>query len=131
MSINQQSIPAKFLTRKDEITAQFLQLAEGHIAELMNGTALKRYTAAEFGKKLFIHPRHLTNTLKLTLNTSVCDYMEARLINEIQRLLLETNLSIAEIGMRFAYDDASNFTKFYKGMTGITPGEFRKRNLQQ
>lgn len=129
MSVNQQSIPANYITRKDEITAQFIEMAEQHIAALMDGTVTKRYTAADFGNRLFIHPRHLTNTLGLTLNTSVCDYMEGRFIEEINKLLLQTKLPVAEIGMRFAYQDASNFTKFYKGMTGITPKEFRKNNL--
>ena len=128
MEATTQKIPVKVLSRKDEIAAQFLEMAERHITELMGGAATKRFTAAEFGRRLFIHPRHLTNTIKLTLNTSPCDYMESRLMDEAQKLLAGTDLSIAEIGMRFAYEDPTNFTKFFKGMCGITPSEYRKQN---
>lgn len=120
-------IPEKILSRKDEITADFLKIADQHMADLMSGKALKRYHAKNFAEKLFIHPRHLTNTLHLTLNTSPCDVMEERIFAEAKKLLKETTLSIAEIGQRFAYDEPTNFTKFFKSMAGITPLQYRKR----
>ncbi|RZJ75454.1 MAG: AraC family transcriptional regulator [Flavobacterium sp.] len=121
-------IPKKLLSRKDEITADFLNLMETHIVALMDGRDAKRYSATDYGALLFIHPRHLTNTLRLTTGKSTCDFMEERIVAEAIKLLLETNMPIAEIGYRFAYDDATNFTKFFKGMTGTTPLQYRKQN---
>ena len=120
-------IPSKFLSRKDEITADFLKLLNSHITELTEGTVTKRMSARDFGRLLFIHPRHLTTTIKLTTGKSPCDFMEERLVLESQDLIRETSLSIADIGFRLGYTDASNFTKFYKGMTGHTPKEFRNK----
>ena len=120
-------IPEKILARKDEITTGFLELVDIHIDNLMQGVAPKRFHAADFAGKLFIHPRHLTNTIKLTLNTSPCDIMEERILAEARRLLQETTLSIAEIGAHFAYHEPTNFTKFFKSMTGVTPFQYRKR----
>ena len=120
------TIPVKVLARKDEIAANFVHLAEQHLTELMNGTVTKRFHASDFASKLFIHPRHLTTTLKLAINTSVCDYMEGRMLAEAQKLLKETTLAVAEIGQRFGYDEPTNFTKFFKGMTGVTPLQYRK-----
>ena len=122
-------IPKKILSRKEEITADFLELVEVHIKELLEGRTSKRYSSSDFAKKLFIHPRHLTNTIKLTINTSPCDIMENRLVHEAQVLLKDNNYSIAEIGTRLGYTEATNFTKFYKGMTGSTPLQYRKQFL--
>ncbi len=122
-------IPEKVLSRKDEITADFLKLVEEHITSLMNGTHQKRWHAKHFAEKLFIHPRHLTNTIHLTLNTSPCEIMEERIIKEAILFLKDESLSIAEIGRRFAYDEPTNFTKFFKSMTGITPLQYRKKGL--
>lgn len=119
-------IPKKVLSRKDEITSDFLKLVEKHIDELMKGVAGKRYSATDFAGMLFIHPRHLTNTLKLTINSSTCEIMENRILNEAQQLLNETDLSIADIGLKFAFNEPTNFTKFFKGMAGITPLQYRK-----
>jgi len=123
----QQAMPVKYISRKDEITAQFLDLLESHVNELVAGVVQKRLAPSEFGKRLFIHPRHLTTTIKLTTGKSPCDFMEERIILESQKFLRETDMSIADIGYRLGYTDASNFTKFYKGMTGHTPKEFRKQ----
>lgn len=122
-------IPQKILSRKEEITAHFLELVELHINELLQGKVSKRYTSSDFAKKLFIHPRHLTNTIKLTINTSPCDIMEERLVHEAQTLLRQDDYSIAEIGSKLGYTEATNFTKFYKGMTGSTPLQYRKQFL--
>lgn len=120
-------IPENILTRKDEITAGFLSILENHVQELLEGKAAKRMDAADFGQLLFIHPRHLTNTIKLTTGKSPCDFMEERLLLEAQKLLRETGMPIADIAQRFRYNDPTNFTKFFKGMCGMTPREYRNR----
>lgn len=120
------AIPKKLYSRKEEIAAEFLRIFEEHIAALMARRAEHRYKATDFAKRLFIHPRHLTNTLKLVTNQSVCGFMEERITAEAKKLLLETNLSVAEIGYHFAYEDPTNFTKFFKGMVGMTPLQYRK-----
>jgi AraC family transcriptional regulator of adaptative response / methylphosphotriester-DNA alkyltransferase methyltransferase len=123
-------LPEKILSRKEEITKDFLQLIEQHVGDLMGNRADKRYTATDFAKLLFIHPRHLTNTLKLTTGKSPCDFMEERILSEAQTLLKETDLPIADVGRRFAYDDPTNFTKFFKNMGGVTPLQYRKGLLE-
>lgn len=122
-------IPKKVLARKDEITADFMKLYESHLAELFAGKAPYRMSSSKFAEKLFIHPGHLTNTLRLTTGKSPCEFMETAIITEAERLLCETPLSVAEIGLRFAYDEPTNFIKFFKGMTGQTPLQYRKQQL--
>lgn len=120
------AIPKKIFARKDEITADFLALYQAHLAELFAGKAGYRMTSSKFAEKLFIHPGHLTNTIKLTTGKSPCDFMEQGIAAEAVRLLAETNLSVADIAMVFAYDEPTNFIKFFKGMTGMTPLQYRK-----
>lgn len=124
------SIPIKVFHRKDEITSDFLQLVEVHIAELLSGKISKRYSASDFAAKLFIHPRHLSNTIKLTINVSPCDIMEERLVLEANKMLAGNKMPVAEIAAKLGYTEATNFTKFYKGMTGQTPLQYRKQVLE-
>ncbi len=120
------SIPGKLESRKDEITRDFLQLVDQHISDLMKGKAESRFHATHFARLLFIDSRHLTNTIKLTTGKSPCDFMEERIMAEARQMLTQTGLSVAEIGYRFAYDEPTNFTKFFKGMEGVTPLQYRK-----
>lgn len=121
-------IPLKILQRKDEITADFLKIYEAHLADLFAGKVNYRMTSSKFAEKLFIHPGHLTNTIKLTTGKSPCDFMEHGIVTEAERLLRETDRSIAEIAMTFAYEETTNFIKFFKGMTGMTPLQYRKQH---
>lgn len=124
------SIPAKLLTRKDEITADFLKLFDKHVSDLLNLKTEKRLSTSDYASMLFIHPRHLTNTIKMTTGKSPCNIMEERLADEAKNLILETDLSMAEIGQKIGYEEPTNFVKFFKGMEGITPLQFRKSRLQ-
>lgn len=120
------ALPKKILSRKDEITSDFLKLVDKHVDDLLKGKVDHKFHASDFAGLLFIHPRHLSNTIKLTTGKSPCDFAEERIIAEAKRFLIETTFSIAEIGQIFCYDEPTNFTKFFKGMTGVTPIQFRK-----
>lgn len=123
------SLPQKFVSRKEEITNDFMQLATQHIDDMMKERTSKRLATKDFAALLFIAPRHLTNTIKLTLGKSPCDVMEEKLVRASSELLLNTDLPLAEISYRCGYKDTTNFIKFFKGMTGITPLQFRKKAL--
>lgn len=121
------TIPQKVLNRKEEITRDFFVLVDQHVDDLLKQRTDKRYSSSDFAKLLFIAPRHLTNTIKLTTGKSPCDVMEERLVIEAETLLRDTDLPVTDISFRFGYNDTTNFIKFFKGMAGITPLQFRKK----
>lgn len=41
-------------------------------------------------------------------------------------LLADTNLSIADIAQRIGYEDAHNFSRAYKKVTGVSPSDYRQ-----
>ena len=51
-------------------------------------------------------------------------------MNWAKNLLREGKLSIAEISKAIGVDDASYFTRFFRKVTGYTPSEFRKREVE-
>ncbi|MBD3582874.1 helix-turn-helix domain-containing protein [Flavobacterium selenitireducens] len=114
--------------RAEQITADFMALFGAHLDELFAGRANFRMSTSQYAAKLFINKRHLTNTLKATTGKSPCEFMENAIADEAKRLLRETNLSVSDISSRFAWDEPTNFVKFFKGMVGQTPLQFRKKN---
>ena len=120
-------IPVKVLSRKDEITAAFFKLADKHIDDLLQSRVHRKFHAKDFGALLFVHPRHLTNTIKLTTGKSPCDIMEEKMITVAKDLLLNTQCSVADIGYKLGYNEATNFIKFFKGLAGISPLQYRKQ----
>lgn len=114
-------------TRPEALTADFIRLAEQHITDLLTGRAEKLFHAKDFAARLFVHPRHLTNTIHGTMGVSPCEIMENRIVAEACRMLRETSMPIADVAYTFLYSEPTNFTKFFKNMTGETPMQYRKR----
>ncbi|MBC8042178.1 MAG: helix-turn-helix transcriptional regulator [Rhizobacter sp.] len=119
------ALPKKILSRQKEITALFFEALEKHIADILSGKAKESYHIKEFARILFIHPTHLSNTIKLQTGKSPCDFLEARLVEEAKRLLSESTLSIADIATKLTFKEATNFTKFFKRFAGMTPKQYR------
>lgn len=82
----------------------------------------------EFASMLFIHPTHLSNTIKLTTGKAPCDLFEEKLMVIAKRMLSDPKANIADIAFNLTFDP-SNFTKWFKRFEGITPTQFRENIL--
>jgi AraC family transcriptional regulator, regulatory protein of adaptative response / methylphosphotriester-DNA alkyltransferase methyltransferase len=116
--------------RKEQIVTAYLTLLDKHMLELKTGQAERTEEIGDFAKTLHIHPRHLSNTIHEVLNCSPCNLYEERLLAIAQEMLTSHKGSIASIARTLFYDP-SNFTKFFKTYTGITPGEYRRQQTAQ
>jgi AraC family transcriptional regulator of adaptative response / methylphosphotriester-DNA alkyltransferase methyltransferase len=123
-------IPDKILTRKDEITNEFLYILDKHINDILIGKINFMYHIKDFASLLFIHPTHFSNTIKLTTGKSPCDHVEERIIVEAKKMLDDETLTIKEICHKLTYQEPTNFTKFFKAMEGITPRQYRKQKTE-
>lgn len=123
------NLPKKILSRKAEITRDFLVEVDKHLADILSGKADKMYHIKDFAAILYIHPVHLSNTIKLTTGYSPCYFFEDKLMAASRDMLREGQYSIAEIAERLTFD-TSNFTKFFKRFEGITPSAYRQQALQ-
>ncbi|MGE8377178.1 MAG: helix-turn-helix domain-containing protein, partial [Sphingobacterium sp.] len=50
------------------------------------------------------------------------------IIKEAKRLIFYTNNSIAEIAFVLGFSDKSNFSKYFKRYTDLTPSEFKRQH---
>jgi len=113
--------------RKQEIVNNYIALLDEHIAELKAGTAETTLKIEDFAQALFIHPRHLSNTVHEVTGESTCSMYEERLMDISRELLLTNEGSIASVARHLMYDP-SNFSKFFKSYEGMTPKQFRLMN---
>jgi AraC-like DNA-binding protein len=122
-------LTASVSARKKEIVRQYLKVLDEHVDQLKSGKALRALEIRDFASLLHVHPVHLSNTIKEVTGQSSCSFYEARLLTISKELLLDSNMSIGEIAIRLTYDP-SNFTKFFKNYTGITPKQFRMETVK-
>ena len=112
--------------RQKEIAKQYLTELDKHISELKSGKAERAMEIREFVQLMHLHPVHLSNTIKEVTGQSTCELYEERLLRISKELLSSTNLTISQIARQLTYDP-SNFTKFFKHCSGITPKKFREQ----
>ncbi len=123
-------IPKKLLSRKEEITNDFFALLDTHIEDILVGRTEQMYHIKDFAAKLFIHPTHFSNTIKLTTGYSPCHFAEQRVMDEAKKMLSQTDKPINEISFKLTFTDPTNFTKFFKSFEGVTPRQYRKQLIE-
>ncbi|MBO9204520.1 MULTISPECIES: helix-turn-helix domain-containing protein [Niastella] len=110
--------------RQKEIVKQYTAALDKHMLELKAGEVEVMFEIRDFAELLHIHPVHLTNTIKEVTGKSACDLFEDRLVMLSKEMIATTPLSIGEIARQLTYDP-SNFVKFFKKYTGMTPKKYR------
>ena len=83
-------------------------------------------TVAEFSELLHVTPNHLNKCVKKTLNKTAQDLLNEMLMLEAKSLLKYSDLSVLEISHKLFKSTPSNFSRFFKSLSGMTPLEFRK-----
>lgn len=111
-----QALPYNYTLLKN-----FQKLIEKHFATLK----LPR----DYAELMYITPNHLNALCNDLLGISAGEVIRNRVLLEAKRLLINRDLTIAEISYQLNFSDNSYFTKFFKKYTGITPEEFRKTTL--
>ena len=122
------SIPNKFLSRKHEITSQFLDLLDQYIDDVLKGKVRYAFKIKDFASRLLISPTHFSNIIKLTTKRSPSEFVEERLIAEAKNLLTETTLSVSEISHTLAFSQPKAFIKFFSRSEGKSPQQYRERH---
>lgn len=84
----------------------------------------------EYAELLYITPNHLNALCTDLLGCSAGQLIRNRVALEAKRLLINPDLTIAEIGYQLGFTDNSNFSKFFRKQAGMPPEEFRKTVLK-
>lgn len=71
--------------------------------------------------------RLLEKKFRMVLNHTIYDEIKRVRIQHIQRLLTETNETVAKIATQQGYMGIKNISRFFQQETGMTPLEYRKK----
>lgn len=75
--------------------------------------------------QFYVTPEHLTRTFKRETGVTYYQYVLLQRIRESKRLLSETPMSLTEIAYTLGFASSSHFSRTFRGVTGLTPREFR------
>lgn len=75
-----------------------------------------------------ISMNHLRRVFKWVMKQTLNQYLIKKRIDEAKCMLKQSDFSIIEIVYKSGFKSSSNFYKCFKGITGMTPREFRKNS---
>lgn len=112
-------------------------------AETRHSSLLREFDAlveAEHGRKtslstlaahLAVTSGHLNAVVRHATGATAGAFVRERIVLEAKRLLLHSDLSVAEIAAQLGFDDPSYFGRFFRRYTGESPGGFRASSREK
>lgn len=91
----------------------------------------QRITIEALARQYLINPTTLKAVFKSIYGNSLAAHIKEHRMKLAARLLLETDLNMAQIGERVGYESQSKFTAAFKSYYQIPPREYRKKKMKE
>ena len=105
--------------RSGQTTLQrFTQLVERHYREGLH--------VADYASRLGVSPAHLHKACIRLAGSTPLALVHNRLLEEAKVRLRAGDLSVAQVGYSLGFRDAGYFNRFFKRLTGQSPGAFQR-----
>lgn len=83
---------------------------------------------SQTGQHFHLTPAYLSAIFRKETGWSLLKVITQIRIREAEKLLLDENISVVEVGMRVGFRDSSTFIRTFKKFTGLTPGQLRGKH---
>lgn len=81
-----------------------------------------------YAKELIITEKRLNQSTTKVLGKTPKEIIDQRIMLEAKRILAHTTESVKEIGYDLGFEEPTNFIKYFKKHSMLTPTEFREKN---
>lgn len=107
---------------KDEskVHLNFLMLLEKHFAQTRN--------AQWYAQQCHVSYKTLNQVCKLSSQKTVKQCIDDFVILEAKRCLVLNQVNTQQLAYQLGFEDDSNFVKYFKKYTSLTPSQFQKQN---
>ena len=92
---------------------------------MVNEHFLKHRQVSDYAGLMNISVHRLNAVCKEAAHTSAINIIKERVLIEAKNMMSHTNLNVSEIAYGLNFSDASNFIKFFKSLTSLTPLQYR------
>jgi AraC-like DNA-binding protein len=123
---------SRFLHTKDFKTAQ-PQITSSKILDTMSYVQInlnKNLTIAQLAKRVNQNQDYFSKQFMLHTGQRPLNYIHEKKIERAQYLIATTNKTFLEIAMDTGFSNLPHFSKIFKQIVNLTPGEYRKQTNQ-
>lgn len=123
-------VPIRSHSRATTYQAEQIEVIR-QIHEQLLSNLDQRITIEELSRQYLMNPTTMKTLFKSVYGTSIAAHMNEHRMKKAAQLLLESELSIAEIAFAVGYDSQSKFSTAFKKFFQILPKEYKKRRQLQ
>lgn len=109
------------------LTAVFRDLLERQFPITSPAQQCPLRSAATFAAQLHVHVNHLNRAVRAITGKTTTTLILERLLSEAKALLVHTDWHVADIGYCLGFEEAANFSHFFKKQTALTPRAYRQQ----
>lgn len=118
------------LWRQHEVIARQTQTHEQRIfsdfIQLVNRDAPRQHQVEYYASQLCLAPRYVSTLIRRVSGKPPKEWIDEALLTHIKIELRHTDKTVAQISYDTNFPNPSFFSKFFKRLTGMTPGEYRQ-----
>ncbi len=82
-----------------------------------------------YAQELGITYKHLNVICKELITKTAKQFIDDFIILEAKRKLINSQIKSNELAYEMGFDEPTNFTKYFKKLTGLTPNSFKKEHI--
>lgn len=87
-------------------------------------------TLVRLAEIIDLNPSYLSRVFKKLADVNLSDFIAEARIKKAKSLLEDRDMKVQEVGEALGYGTATNFTRFFKKLAGLTPQEYRDRDVK-
>ncbi len=95
------------------------------LKQLIEEKCQEHLSVKDYAELLHVSPNYLSETVKSLTGRTSTDLINDRMVLEIKRMLIHSELTASEIAFQLHFADQSYFSKYFKKLTQFSPLEFR------
>ena len=113
----------QYMSKEDEIFKNVFSYIGDNLTE--------KLTVEEIAKHVYLSPTYLQSVFKENYGVPLAEYVRRQKLQKARELLYNTQKRISDIAYDCGFEHESSFIRSFKREFGMTPGEARRRALQE
>ncbi|NOU65551.1 helix-turn-helix domain-containing protein [Paenibacillus sp. LMG 31461] len=96
------------------------------IKQFLDNSILHPFDSPELSSHIGLSMKQMNRLFKREVGTTIYNYVITKKIESAKLMLLDTRLTISDIGYKLGYDDPHYFSNLFHSKTTVRPSDFRR-----